>query len=41
VVVADETINDFRENKSLGCIDVVIVTVVEGGGEGKRERGRR
>lgn len=39
-VVADETISVFRENTSLGSIDVIIVAVLKGGrrrreGEGK------
>jgi hypothetical protein len=40
-MVADETINVFRENISLGSIDVIAVAVLKGGGGGERERGRR
>ena len=40
-MVADETISVFRENTSLGSIDVIIVAVLKGGGGGGRERRRR
>ena len=40
-MVADETISVFRENTSLGSIDVIIVAVLGGGGGGERGRGRR
>ena len=37
---ADEIISVFRENVSLGSIDVLIVAVLKWGG-GELERGRR
>ena len=40
-MIADETVGVFGKNTSLGSIDVVIVAVLEGGGGGERERGRR
>ena len=38
-MVADQTINVFRENMSLGSIDFIAVAVLKGGGGGEWREG--